>query len=95
MPDFGLNQLDVERVEVTADVNELPLIEQLDVGRRIGKGQFGTVYEAIHKVSGVRYAVKVSNNRDSKAMFKNEIQMLRSIQHVFCPDCCGLTWSLC
>lgn len=53
------------------------------LGRTIGKGAFGIVYEATHNSSHKKYAIKslVKSNLSETQKVKQEIQILKSISH--------------
>ena len=80
------------RTEMTPTV---PLLYDAQPFRRIhrykalGSGGFGTVYEAVDPATGRLWAVKVSKSdspsQQEKVAFKNEVEILASLNHVGCP----------
>jgi len=56
------------------------------LGRRLGRGGMGAVYEGINETSGERVAVKIlsanfSHERDFRERFASEIETLRRLRH--------------
>lgn len=53
------------------------------VGKRIGNGSSGIVYEAINKLTGLKFAVKVVQriNESESSCARNEVSMLQHLQH--------------
>lgn len=49
--------------------SDLKVEDDYDLGRLLGKGQFGSVFEAVHKVSGDRVAVKRIDKLKTKRMY--------------------------
>lgn len=55
----------------------VPIEEEYVIGKELGRGRFSTVCECVHKVTGVRYAVKIiekgSIEPEEKALLRTEI----------------------
>lgn len=45
------------------------------VGRSIGKGSFGEVYDGYDKINGQRVAIKFENHRSTYSQLENEYQV--------------------
>jgi 5'-AMP-activated protein kinase catalytic alpha subunit len=55
------------------------------IGSKIGSGSFSQVYEAVHKATGVKVAIKaIRKDKMSKAILQREIKLLSMLDHPFC-----------
>ncbi|WP_437636729.1 serine/threonine-protein kinase [Sorangium sp. So ce854] len=62
---------------------ELPITSRFTLGRRLGAGAFGVVYEAQDRERGVRVAMKVLRRLDAAGLyrFKREFRALSEVVH--------------
>ncbi len=55
----------------------IPIEEEYVIGKELGRGRFSTVCDCVHKVTGLRYAVKIiekaSIEPEEKALLRTEI----------------------
>jgi len=74
--------------EETRSFSKAKLEDHYFVRERIGKGAFSTVYEAIEKETGDKYAVKIINRKYIKQkLLDREIEIMTKIRHpniLFC-----------
>ncbi|KAK9712272.1 Protein kinase of the Mitotic Exit Network [Basidiobolus ranarum] len=71
-----------ERLEVFSEVSQI--ISQYQMGNRIGKGQFGTVYKALNLENGQMVAVKrmkIADHKEHIDSLMNEVDLLKSLSH--------------
>ena len=69
-----------------------PCISDFIIKKELGRGSFGQVFLAIHKITKVNYAIKAidkrnKSNEDGKPYFRREIEIMYKIKH---PNCVRL-----
>lgn len=69
--------------ELFVEVHEGLLSESYSIGRRIGSGSFGSVFEAVHIASGVKRAIKVLSrsalSSEELSQMLTEMSLLRQL----------------
>jgi serine/threonine protein kinase len=63
----------------------IPIEEDYVIGNELGRGRFSTVCDCVHKVTQVKYAVKIiekaSIEAEDKALLRTEIAVLKLVNH--------------
>jgi calcium/calmodulin-dependent protein kinase I len=63
----------------------IPIEEDYVIGHELGRGRFSTVCDCVHKVTQVKYAVKIiekaSIEAEDKALLRTEIAVLKLVNH--------------
>ncbi|CAE7669535.1 mlkA, partial [Symbiodinium microadriaticum] len=63
----------------------VPIEQDYVIGRELGRGRFSRVCECVHKVTGVRYAVKIIEKAtiepEEKSLLRTEIAVLKLVNH--------------
>jgi calcium/calmodulin-dependent protein kinase I len=71
------------RMQISAQV--IPIEQEYVIGRELGRGRFSRVCECVHKVTGLRYAVKIIDKAtiepEEKSLLRTEIAVLKLVNH--------------
>ncbi|MEM6365916.1 MAG: protein kinase, partial [Planctomycetota bacterium] len=95
-----LEQLIVEKLATRWQIEELKLgrrsfeLEEFVLEDRIGGGATGEVFQAAHRESGKRFAIKIlasrlASNQELVARFRQEIRILETLSHPCIVKCFG------